>query len=98
MQEAFIRQLERVAAAFVAQLNADRPWPVQFVVTTHSPPMANEARFESLRYFLSMPDGESMRRSVVTALRQGMAGAALGASRIPHDAKSVVLGKSVTVR
>src|SRR3546814_1357991 len=77
MQEVFIRQLERVAAAFVAQLNADRPWPVQFVVTTHSPHMANEARFESLRYFLSIPDGERMRRSVVKDLRQGMAGAEL---------------------
>lgn len=75
MQEVFIRQLERVASAFVAQLNADRPWPVQFVVTTHSPHMANEARFESLRYFLSIPDGEGMRRSVVKDLRQGMAGA-----------------------
>ena len=75
MQEVFIRQLERVTAAFVAQLNADRPWPVQFVVTTHSPHMANEARFESLRYFLSIPDGEGMRRSRVKDLRQGMAGA-----------------------
>ncbi|MHB1532881.1 MAG: ATP-dependent nuclease [Acidithiobacillus sp.] len=75
MQEVFIRQLERVAAAFVAQLNADRPWPVQFVVTTHSPHMANEARFESLRYFLSIPDGEGTHRSVVKDLRQGMAGA-----------------------
>ena len=75
MQEVFIRQLERVAAAFVAQLNADRPWPVQFVVTTHSPHMAHEARFESLRYFLSVPDGEGMRRSLVKDLRQGMAGA-----------------------
>ena len=74
MQEVFIRQLERVAAAFVAQLNADRPWPVQFVVTTHSPHMANEARFESLRYFLSVPDGEGMRRSLVKDLRQGMSG------------------------
>lgn len=75
MQEVFIRQLDRVAAAFVAQLNADRPWPVQFVVTTHSPHMANEANFESLRYFLSVPDGEGMRCSLVKDLRQGMAGA-----------------------
>lgn len=74
MQEVFIRQLERIANAFVAQLNAHRPWPVQFVVTTHSPHMANEARFESLRYFLSIPDGPGLRRSVVKDLRQGMGG------------------------
>jgi putative ATP-dependent endonuclease of OLD family len=85
MQEVFIRQLERVAAAFVAQLNADRPWPVQFVVTTHSPHMANEARFESLRYFLSIPDGEGMRRSVVKDLRQGMAGAELAVREFLHQ-------------
>src|SRR3546814_5921660 len=29
VQEVFVRQLDRVAAAFVAQLNADRPWPVR---------------------------------------------------------------------
>lgn len=75
MQEVFIRQLEHVAHAFVTQLNADRPWPVQFVVTTHSPHMANESRFESLRYFLSIADGDAGRRSVIKDLRQGMAGA-----------------------
>lgn len=62
MQEVFIRQLDQITSAFIAQLNENRPWPVQFVVTTHSPHMANEARFEAMRYFLSIPDGEGMRR------------------------------------
>lgn len=75
MQEVFIRQLDQIMSAFVAQLNENKPWPVQFVVTTHSPHMANEARFEAMRYFLSVPDGEGMRRSVVKDLRQGMGGA-----------------------
>lgn len=74
MQEVFIRQLEQITGAFEDQLNKSRPWPVQFVVTTHSPHMANEARFESMRYFLSMPDGEGTRRSVVKDLRKGMGG------------------------
>lgn len=74
MQEVFIRQLEQIANAFVTQLNADRPWPVQFVVTTHSPHMANEARFESLRYFLSIADGGGLRKSVIKDLRHGMGG------------------------
>ncbi|MEF9944623.1 MAG: TOPRIM nucleotidyl transferase/hydrolase domain-containing protein, partial [Burkholderiaceae bacterium] len=68
----FIRQLDQITSAFVAQLNENRPWPVQFVVTTHSPHMANEARFESMRYFLSVTDGEGLRRSVIKDLRQGM--------------------------
>jgi putative ATP-dependent endonuclease of OLD family len=75
MQEVFIRQLDHIISAFVAQLNENRPWPVQFVVSTHSPHMANEARFESMRYFLSVPDGDGMRRSVVKDLRKGMGGA-----------------------
>lgn len=75
MQEVFIRQLERITDAFVAQLNESRPWPVQFVVTTHSPHMANEARFESMRYFLSVADGDGLRRSVIKDLRQGIGGA-----------------------
>lgn len=72
MQEVFIRQLDQITNAFVAQLNENRPWPVQFVVTTHSPHMANEARFESMRYFLSIADEEGVRKSVVKDLRQGM--------------------------
>lgn len=74
MQEVFIRQLDQITNAFVVQLNENRPWPVQFVVTTHSPHMANEARFESMRYFLSVPDGDGLRRSVIKDLRQGTGG------------------------
>lgn len=72
MQEVFIRQLDKITNAFVAQLNENQPWPVQFVVTSHSPHMANEARFESLRYFLSIADGDGLRCSVIKDLRQGM--------------------------
>lgn len=75
MQEVFIRQLDQITSAFVAQLNKNRPWPVQFVVTTHSPHMANEARFEAMRYFLTVSDGVGIRRSVVKDLRKGMGGA-----------------------
>ena len=74
MQEVFIRQLDEITNTFIAQLNADRPWPVQFVVTTHSPHMANEARFEAMRYFLTVPDIAGLRRSVVKDLRHGLGG------------------------
>lgn len=72
MQEVFIRQLDKIKNAFEMQLNENRPWPVQFVVSTHSPHMANEARFESMRYFLSIADGAGLRQSVVKDLREGM--------------------------
>jgi len=72
MQEVFIRQLHQIVDAFGAQLNQNQPWPVQFIVSTHSPHMANEARFESMRYFLSIADNDGSRRSIIKDLRQGM--------------------------
>lgn len=75
MQEVFIRQLERIATVFVKKLNENKPWPVQFVVSTHSSHLANESRFEAIRYFLSTPDSNGIRRSVVKDLRKGMGAA-----------------------
>src|SRR3546814_12283658 len=50
-------------------------WSSDVCSSDLSPHMANEARFESLRYFLSVTDGPGLRRSVVKDLRQGMGGA-----------------------
>ncbi|WP_240160681.1 ATP-binding protein [Pseudomonas bharatica] len=74
MQEVFIRQLHLIKGAFEQQLNDSRPWPVQFVISTHSPHMANEARFETMRYFLSMTDEHGIRQSKVKDLRWVWAG------------------------
>lgn len=73
MQEVFIRKLIEIAAAFSAELGS--PWPVQFVVSTHSSHLANEAHFESIRYFLAKPgpDGQPSQ-TVVKDLRKGLAG------------------------
>jgi hypothetical protein len=56
MQEVFISKLNDIADMFERELNDEKPWPVQFVVTTHSSHLANRAPFESMRYFLSAPD------------------------------------------
>lgn len=53
MQQVFIKQLTSIAQKFAATLNDDIPWPVQFIVTTHSTHIANEASFNSIRYFLT---------------------------------------------
>lgn len=53
MQQIFIRKLDEIAKEFSRTLNGGIPWPVQFVVTTHSTHIANEASFESIRYFLT---------------------------------------------
>jgi energy-coupling factor transporter ATP-binding protein EcfA2 len=73
MQEVFIRKLTEIAAAFSAELGS--PWPVQFVVSTHSSHLANEAHFEAIRYFLAKPGADGQpSQTVVKDLRKGLAG------------------------
>jgi len=62
MQEVFIRQLHKIAEEFSKSFNNSKPWPVQFVVSTHSTHIANEADFESIRYFLTVSEGRPETR------------------------------------
>lgn len=71
MQEVFIRKLNEIAVVFSKEQGA--PWPVQFVVSTHSSHVANEAHFETIRYFLAAVDSTSgTLRTVVKDLRKGL--------------------------
>ena len=73
MQEVFIRKLDDIAAEFSKE--QETAWPVQFVVSTHSSHVANEAHFETIRYFLSVVDGASGTiKTVVKDLRKGLSG------------------------
>lgn len=74
MQEVFIRKLGEIATVFSNELGT--PWPVQFVVSTHSSHVANEAHFETIRYFLAAPDAADgvMKKTVVKDLRKGLSG------------------------
>jgi len=58
MQNVFIRKLSEIAKLFGDTYNDGHVWPVQFVVTTHSSHIANEAPFDSMRYFLAQPSGK----------------------------------------
>lgn len=53
MQQVFIKQINEIADEFSKILNNGKAWPVQFIVTTHSTHIANEAKFDSIRYFLT---------------------------------------------
>jgi len=53
MQEVFIRQLDEIVAEFEQTFNEGESWPIQFVISTHSAHIANEADFSKVRYFLS---------------------------------------------
>lgn len=55
MQEVFIRQLKEIKRVFESTYNDNRLWQVQFIISTHSSHIANEAPFNSLRYFVTGP-------------------------------------------
>jgi predicted ATP-dependent endonuclease of OLD family len=52
MQEIFIKQLTQIATIFMHNYKV-KEWPVQFIVTTHSTHIANEAPFDKIRYFMN---------------------------------------------
>ncbi len=71
MQEVFIRQVSKIASQLSRQDGAPLPWPVQFIVSTHSSHVANAAGFEAIRYFIpSSIDG--VRYTRIKDLRQGL--------------------------
>ncbi|WP_342078966.1 ATP-dependent endonuclease, partial [Yersinia enterocolitica] len=75
MQEVFIRQLAKIAQQLVDGTEDKKPWPVQFVVSTHSSHIANAAGFENIRYFLGAPvtgAQEGIRETKIKDLRKGL--------------------------
>jgi predicted ATP-dependent endonuclease of OLD family len=55
MQEVFIRKLNLLTKA----TNQSPAWPAQFVVSTHSSHIANQAPFMSIRYFIATPESST---------------------------------------
>jgi predicted ATP-dependent endonuclease of OLD family len=76
MQTVFIRQLNRIREMFEATYNGGNAWSVQFVVTTHSSHIANEASFDAMRYFLARPReaGSTILSTQSKDLRTGLIG------------------------
>lgn len=60
MQEVFIRHLPAIVAKLCKGEAGEepKPWPVQFIVSTHSPHIANEASFDTIRYFAVTSKGQ----------------------------------------
>jgi predicted ATP-dependent endonuclease of OLD family len=86
MQEVFIAKLGAIAEVFSTKFNAGNPWPVQFVVTTHSSHLANKADFEAMRYFSATSDAHSdnLRSTEIKDLRQGLGGTPKGDREFLH--------------
>lgn len=73
MQEVFINQLNVAIGKLSASYPDEPAWKVQFVITTHSPHVANAASFEAVRYFLNeSQDKTSTRQTKVKDFKKGM--------------------------
>lgn len=74
MQEVFIHQLNAAIGKLSASYPDEPAWKVQFVITTHSPHVANAASFEAVRYFLSNPPtAASARHTKIKDFKKGTA-------------------------
>ena len=71
MQEVFIRQISDIAHQLSTAEDAPLPWPVQFIVSTHSSHIANAAGFEGIRYFLPT-SVNGVRHTKIKDLREGL--------------------------
>ncbi|MBT1636387.1 ATP-dependent nuclease [Clavibacter michiganensis] len=74
MQETFIRQLNAIVESL--ERETGDIWPVQFVVSTHSPHIANAVTFDSIRYFTASVATDQVRstevRDLMLASREGL--------------------------
>ena len=84
MQEVFISKLNDLPNVFAKKFNNGIPWPVQFVVTTHSSHLANKATFESMRYFFSCSEahGSNIHSTKIKDLKMGLGGPLKEESRV----------------
>jgi len=73
MQEVFITQLNAAIGKLSASYPEEPAWKVQFIITTHSPHVANAASFEAVRYFLNDSSEHSKtRHTKVKDFKKGM--------------------------
>ena len=74
VQEVFIRQLGAVVKKLDEEHVNEPAWSVQFLVSTHSSHISNEAPFEVIRYFLSSPVDANpvIRETKIKDLREGL--------------------------
>lgn len=73
MQEVFIAQLNEAIKKLSASYPDEPIWNVQFIISTHSPHVANAASFEAVRYFLNeAPTPKRPRQTKVKDFKKGL--------------------------
>lgn len=87
MQEVFIRQLPEIVKKLCAMEGEEVTWPIQFIVSTHSSHVANEARFDTIRYFAVSSSGQpiGVKRTIVKDLSNDLAGLKGSAAEFLHQ-------------
>jgi putative ATP-dependent endonuclease of OLD family len=87
MQEVFIRQLPEIVKKLCAMEGENVSWPVQFIVSTHSAHVANQARFDTIRYFAVTSKNQpiGVRCTHVKDLSSNLAGLKGAASDFLHQ-------------
>ncbi|WP_339920682.1 ATP-dependent nuclease [Photorhabdus caribbeanensis] len=68
MQETFIKMLFSYKEELEKTYLNNEKWPVQFVITTHSPHIANKENFQNIRYFKSVNDTNINRKTIIKDL------------------------------
>lgn len=86
MQEVFIRQLNTISKIFAEIDNNEEEWPVQFVLSTHSSHIANQADFDAIRYFLTgnISTSDSNNHTRIKDLSKGLEGEAKDVKEFLH--------------
>lgn len=73
MQEVFINQLNVAVQKLSDSYSNEDKWNIQFIITTHSPHVANAATFDAVRYFYNERDKvESIRHTKVKDFKKGL--------------------------
>ncbi|MCK3669203.1 ATP-dependent nuclease [Photorhabdus noenieputensis] len=68
MQETFIKMLFSYKEELEKEYLKNEKWPVQFIITTHSPHIANKENFQNIRYFKSVNDTNINRKTIIKDL------------------------------
>ncbi|MFW2161836.1 MULTISPECIES: ATP-dependent nuclease [Acinetobacter] len=73
MQEVFINQLNVAVKKLSDSYSNEDKWNIQFIITTHSPHVANAATFDAVRYFYNERDKvENIRHTKVKDFKKGL--------------------------
>ncbi|APR71252.1 ATP-dependent nuclease [Acinetobacter haemolyticus] len=73
MQEVFINQLNVAVQKLSDSYSNEDKWNIQFIITTHSPHVANAATFDAVRYFYNERDKvENIRHTKVKDFKKGL--------------------------